>query len=332
MRRVRWDIVLILATLLAIVIAVARGYVIARCGPPAPAAETEPGASQVMLNVYDHREEKIVEVPLETYLVGVVAAEMPVTFHPEALKAQAVAARTYTLFKRAHGGCKRHGSDICTDSACCQAFLSDARMRTKWDGAYEDNLSRIESAVKGTSAEVLVYNGELVEALYHSSSGGRTENAEDAFSSAKPYLVSVMSTNESGTNNLFETVSVSRADFTGRVNAHFSAAKLDQKSLDTQIEIQKTSKTGRVLIVKLGGATATGRELRSLFGLNSTLFTLTVEKSDVRFDVRGYGHGVGMSQTGANGMGLGGRSYREILQYYYTGVSIKTWPLSADGG
>ncbi len=332
MRRVRWDIVLVLATLLAIAVAMARGYVIARCGPPAPAAETEPDASAVMLNVYDHREKKTVEVPLETYLVGVVAAEMPVSFHPEALKAQAVAARTYTLFKRAHGGCKRHGTDVCTDSSCCQAFLSDDRMRQKWGGAYEDNFARVKSAVKDTGGEVLVYGGELVEALYHSSSGGRTENAEDAFSAAKPYLVSVMSTNESGTNNLSETVSVSRADFTERVNAHFSSAKLAEKSLDTQIEVQKTSKSGRVLLVKLGGATATGRELRSLFGLNSTLFTLAVEKNGVRFDVRGYGHGVGMSQTGANGMGLGGRSYREILQYYYTGVSVRAWPLSADGG
>lgn len=276
----------------------------------------------VALSVYDQKQKAALPMELENYLVGVVAAEMPVSFSFEALKAQAVAARTYTVYHLIHGGCQNNGSDICTSSACCQAYADDDRLREKWGEAYQENIDRIAAAVNQTAGEILLYDGAPIDALYHSASGGATENAESAFAVAVPYLVSVPSQNETGTSRLLGEVRISRTDFCKKVNNAYPNAGLTEKQLAQQVEIKKTSDAGRVLQIRLGKTTITGKQLRKLISLDSTMFTLEFDGADIVFHTRGYGHGVGMSQTGANSMALGGRSYREILLYYYTGVSF----------
>lgn len=318
MVRLRMKYVIVIAVLLFAALSLVRGCRLAR-----KKAKDLPGeAADMVISVYDHREKQVKEMPLETYLVGVVAAEMPISFHPEALKAQSVAARTYTLRKLTHGGCRAHDANICTDSGCCQAFLSDARMAGRWGGDLDANRAIASEAVQLTSGEVITYDGELIEALYHSSSGGQTEASEDAFTSAEPYLVSVMSTNESGVSQIKSAVSYTAAQFIKRVAESYPKANLSADTLPDGIEILKASKSGRVLELRLGNTVVTGRQARSLFGLKSTLFTVEATKKGVTFSVSGSGHGVGMSQTGANGMALGGCDYRAILRYYYRGVEI----------
>ena len=326
MYRIRWGRLIILCTAFGVLCAALRGCAMAR--NKSEAEEQTVAAMQVRvvpsvaLSVYDQKQKAALPMELENYLVGVVAAEMPVSFSFEALKAQAVAARTYTVYHLIHGGCQNNGSDICTSSACCQAYADDDRLREKWGEAYQENIDRIAAAVNQTAGEILLYDGAPIDALYHSASGGATENAESAFAVAVPYLVSVPSQNETGTSRLLGEVRISRTDFCKKVNNAYPNAGLTEKQLAQQVEIKKTSDAGRVLQIRLGKTTITGKQLRKLISLDSTMFTLEFDGADIVFHTRGYGHGVGMSQTGANSMALGGRSYREILLYYYTGVSF----------
>lgn len=326
MYRIRWGRLVLSCTVFGVLCVALRGCAMARNKPKAEVQTVTAMQVRVMpavaLSVYDQTQKLVLPMELEHYLAGVVAAEMPVSFSTEALKAQAVAARTYTVYHLLHGGCAKSGSDICTASACCQAYADDDRLREKWGEAYAVNIARIGAAVNETAGEILLYDGAPIDALYHSASGGATENAESAFAMALPYLVSVPSENETGTSRLFGEVRFSATDFCKRVNNAYPNAGLIEKRLEQQVEIKKTSDSGRVLQLRLGKTTITGKQLRKLIALDSTMFTMEFDGADVVFHTRGYGHGVGMSQTGANAMALGGRSYREILLYYYTGVSF----------
>ncbi|MEG1756154.1 MAG: stage II sporulation protein D [Clostridia bacterium] len=316
--RVRWGRVLLLAVLTSVLVLLIRGCVIVRCGGE---KQTE-ADGEIAIRVFDHREDIEKRIPLEIYLTGVVAAEMPVAFPEEALKAQAVAARTYTMYHMLHGGCQKHGTDVCTDSGCCQAYCSDERMREKWNGTYKENRRKVLAAVLGTAGEVLLYDGVPIDALYHSASGGQTENVEDVYAAALPYLRSVMSTAEAGSPRIAGEKSLSRRAFCRAANGKWPGANLKEATLEKNVIITKTTPTGRVQHIRLGGYTATGREVRALFALDSTIFTLSFTQDTAMFSTKGYGHGVGMSQTGANAMALGGRIYQEILFYYYTGTDL----------
>lgn len=325
MDRIQWGRVLLVSLAAAFLVLVIRGCAIAnRNDVSQPDTEAPPtlleGGSSV--RVYDHRAEECLSLPLETYLVGVVAAEMPASFQLEALKAQAVAARTYTLYTLASGGCGAHDADICTSSACCHAYADEARRKRSWGVSYDENEGKIEQAVAETAGQVLLYDGKPIDALYHSSSGGSTENSEDVYSEALPYLRAVESSSEVGSARMTGSVAFSRAAFIERINARFPEAKLNASKLDKQLEILSATGSGRVRSMRLGGAVVTGKEVRQALGLDSTLFVYTLEKREIRFDTRGFGHGVGMSQTGANSMALGGRSYADILLYYYTDVEL----------
>ena len=280
------------------------------------------GNGAAVIAVYDHREEAVRRMDLEDYVLGVTAGEMPASFPEEALKAQAVAARTYALYHMGKGGCGKTGADVCTSSACCQAYCSDARMREKWGRAYRANREKLLSAVSATAGEVLLYEGAPIDALYHSASGGRTENAGDVYTTDVPYLKSVMSTAETGTNRLAGEKRMGRKDFCALVNGKWPGAKLSAGSLEKEFTVTETLPSGRVKTVQVGNETHTGRELRSLLGLDSTLFSVSCTAEEIVFSTKGYGHGVGMSQTGANAMALGGRTYAEILLYYYTDVTL----------
>lgn len=189
--------------------------------------EALPGAT---VRVYDAQAGGVEERLLEEYLVGVVAAEMPVSFHEQALRAQAVAARTYTAYRAAHGGCGAHdGADVCTSSACCQAYATDEALRARWGADYAQNLARVEAAVYETAGEVLLYGGAPIEALYHSASGGYTEDSENVFANAVPYLRAVESPDEVGTSHLTGSVRYARAELCALVNAALPEAALSPR-------------------------------------------------------------------------------------------------------
>ena len=313
----------LLALALLLAAALVRGCIALRADWTAPA----PDAPGTQLLLYDARNEKVLTLPLEEYLFGVVASEMPASFSPEALKAQAVSARTYAArHLRAYGGkaCGAHGADMCSDSTCCQAWRSRADHMARWGDNADFYAHKIDEAVRETAGVVALYAGRPIDALYHSTSGGATENASDVFGADVPYLVSVASPGEESAAHYEDTFTFTPKAFAKAINKKHPEAKLKAGELSEQVKILSRSAGGRVLEVRLGGATVTGRAFRAALDLPSAAFTISFTKDTVRIDTRGYGHGVGMSQYGANAMAREGASYQEILLHYYTGITLGT--------
>lgn len=290
----------------------------------------------VMIRLYIKEADRLVKMDSEEYLKGVVAAEMPPDFEIEALKAQAVAARTI-LMKRARvyggPGCSFHPeADICTDPAHDQAWISPADFRKKYGfWGYLKNWRRISRAVHETKGLVITYNGELIDAVFHSTSGGMTENAEDVWGTAVPYLRSVISDWEGHSPFLYDTKDFKIQDLAALLNITMepSTNEAAGKGLmvtggvnEPIIRALATSQTGRIKVIKIGERLLEGSELRKILGLRSTRFTWQVIGDTVRFTTIGYGHGVGMSQYGADGLARRGKNFREILEYYYTGARV----------
>lgn len=242
---------------------------------------------------------------LNDYLTGVLMGEMPASYPLEALKAQAVAARTYTIRRMEQGG------TLSDDPTVCQAYIPVSRAEEKFGDQTEEYLAKLQQAVTETDGQVLTYDGELIAATYFSCSGGKTESAQAVWGGEVPYLVSVDSPGEEDSSSFSSTESVDMAEFLevlGITSAGIS-------------EITYTDGGGVDTIV-IGGKTFTGLELRELFGLRSTRFTMEITADTVSFSVQGYGHRVGMSQNGARVMAEAGNDYTEILKRYYTGVEI----------
>jgi len=263
---------------------------------------------------------KIVEMDLEEYIVGVVAGEMPASYEPEALRAQAVAARTYTLHLKHNGGCSAHpGADVCTSSGHCQAYRTQEQLKTSWGSHYDEYLAKLRDAVYSTQGEEIYYGGEEIQVFYHSSAGGRTEDCGNVYQESLPYLVSVESEGEESYSNYYGQVTVSYDEFVQKMEAYSPGIRLS----GTADDIGKITRydSGRVKTIKIGDESFTGREIRQVFGLNSTNFTIRAT-DDITFSTVGFGHGVGMSQTGANEMAKNGADYIEILEHYFTGVTI----------
>ncbi len=310
--------VLLAALALGALVLLLRGCVMSRGGQEQALLSEAPE-----LLVFDAEAEALLNMPLEEYIVLCVAGEMPACFEAEALKAQAVAARTYAVCRMsAYGGepCGRGGGEVCTDSGCCQAYASYGELADNWGEDYTYNLARITDAVSATAGIVATYGGKPIEALYHSCSGGHTEDAVNVFSGA-PYLLGVDSPGEEGASSFRAEREYSLREFTRRVNGAYPFAELARRGLDGQVEVLSRYESGRVEKVRLGGVTLTGREFRKLFDLNSANFTLDIS-SVVTISTLGYGHGVGMSQYGANAMAEEGADYREILAHYYTGIAL----------
>ncbi len=251
-------------------------------------------------------------LPLEEYVACVVASEMYGQFEMEALKAQAVAARTY--------GLARVG-DLC-DTVHCQAFATEEELREKQGDEWMDKYwgKFLEAAVE-TEGQVVYYDGELASYLmFHSSSGGRTENSEEVFPYMVPYLRSVKSPYEDDGTHKQETKTVSIDTFVRAVNG---MNRKPIKETDVQkMEITARTTGGRVKTIQIGNNEFTGSEIRDLFGLASANFTYNIEDYHVIFTTTGFGHGVGMSQYGANGMAKKGYNYKQILKHYYTGIDM----------
>ena len=250
-------------------------------------------------------------VPFEQYILGVVSGEMPITFEMEALKAQAVAARTYAMKKMANNYNKNY--DV-VDTVYNQVYLDDEYLKKAWGNNYINNINKIKKAIIETSGEYLSYNGEVIEAFYFSTSTGKTENGEEIFSGNAPYLKSVSSMWDSEVSPVYQTYfSFSKNDF---------IKKLKLSGSDIKITILSTTSTGRIKKIKINNKTYTGSEVQSLLGLRSNYFSINVGDK-VNITCKGYGHGVGMSQYGAHGMAKSGYNYDQILKHYYSGVEIQ---------
>lgn len=279
--------------------------------------------------LYDAQEKAERKLPLEEYLVGVVAAEMPAAFAEEALRAQAVAARTRTVAGlRALGGagCARHpGADICSDSTHCQAWESQAQLRDRWGTDYDAYAKKITAAVEDTRCEILTYAGAPILVLYHAVSGGATEDVEHVFAQALPYLRGVESPGEEGAARYESEQRFSYAWVVEKLNQALPKAELKVDNLSKGLQVLERFDSGRVGKVRVGKTTADGRAIRTALGLYSTNFTFSFEPQEVLVSQRGYGHGVGMSQVGADAMARAGSRYAEILRHFYTGVVIERW-------
>ena len=257
------------------------------------------------------------------YLPGVVRGEMPATFEEEALKAQAAAERTYLYYRMASEPKNSHpDADVCTDPGCCTAWLSEADAQSKWGGKFDQYEAKVQQAVADTDGQVVLYEGAPIMAVFHSSSAGATAASGDVWAAELPYLVSVKSPESpDSVPNYYSVNTFTAESFRTAFLAVHPEAKLSGDTAGWIRDVLLTD-TGRVASATVGGVSVTGKELRSLYGLRSTAFTVEASGDSVTFRVTGYGHGVGMSQYGANELAKEGKTWQEILQWYYTGVTI----------
>jgi len=284
---------------------------------------------QIFISVFDAKTNTVSTVDLEEYLCGVVFSEMPPGFEIEALKAQSVAARSFCVYKMLYSSDdvrkEHHGADICNDYKHCKDYISYDGACEKYGADSIDPLwDKIKSAVDSTKGEIITYESEPAAAVFHAMSGTKTESAQNVWGNAVPYLIAVPSEEEQRKNEIpgyitenilapdqFKNMLISngfRADFP--VNA------------DSWITNFSLNSSGRVDTADICGKTITGRRLREIFSLRSTDFKLEYKNKKFIFTVTGYGHGVGLSQYGANLMAGDGKNYIEILMWYYTGVEI----------
>lgn len=281
----------------------------------------------IKIRVYDGSQKKIVEMNIEDYVKGVVAAEVPALFEEEALKAQAIAARTFASANMNNfggAGCKNNpGADVCS-AVHCQAWISKEERFKNWEAENAVNYwNRISNAVESTKGMVLVYNGELARYIkYHSTSGGKTEDSVNVFNNKIPYLVSVESPGEESSPKYSTTVVIRREEFIKKMKERSPKIKLTSNNLGAQIKILDRTDGERVKNIKIGDKIFTGIDIRWAFLLNSADFTVKVDTKYVTFNVKGNGHGVGLSQYGSNAMAKEGKKYDEILRHYYQGIAI----------
>lgn len=256
---------------------------------------------------------KIEKVFLEDYIVGVVAAEMPASFELEALKAQSVASRTYVLKKISNN--INEDYDI-LDNVNNQVYMDDSQLKNKWGNNYDLYIKKIRTAVYDTAMEYLQYNGEIIDAMFFSTSNGYTEDSGVVFSTSLPYLRSVKSDWDVKVASAFNSsTSMSLQEF---------YEKLGIKYNDTlKIEILERSNSNRIIKLKINNEEFLGKDVYRKLGVRSLDFDLVQVGNNVNITTRGYGHGVGMSQYGAQGMAKEGYNYKEILKYYYVGVDLK---------
>lgn len=275
------------------------------------------------VQVYVADKQKVEEMDINEYLKCVVAAEMPADFEEEALKAQAVAARTYLYahIEEAEKGNvteSHNGAPICTDSKHCQAYISEGKRRESWDDA-DNKWNKISKAVEDTTGQIMTYNGEIISAVFHSTSSGTTEAAVDVWGSEVPYLQSVPSAGDEQSPKYKSELTVSEEEFKNTVSEKIEGTDWT-KGLIGNIS---RSSAGGIVSIDVGGVNIKGTELRNLFSLRSTNVDIVQKDGNVVMSVKGYGHGVGMSQYGANYMASQGKKYDEILKTYYSGIKIE---------
>lgn len=277
------------------------------------------------INVYNADEDKTEEMDMEEYLYGVLSSEMPSTFDEEALKAQAISARTYVVYKIENNINSGHkNAAVCTNSAHCQAYTSyDDLLKKKGKEWIKSDYQKVKKAVDETKGQILTYNDKAILPLYFSTSSGKTENSKDVFSTQYPYLVSVDSPYEENSPKYITTYSIDKNKFIKSLKNIYPSIKLSIDQLENQVKILNRTEGGCVKTIQLGDVKLSGIDIRKILNLNSANFTIEYNNNNMEFIVKGYGHGVGMSQWGAQGMAKEGYKYYDILFHYFKGTDIK---------
>lgn len=267
---------------------------------------------------------KIEELDLDEYVYGVVASEMPASFEIEALKAQAIVARTYTIYKIINNDKKHEGADICDDSTCCQAWISKEDRMKKWDDENKDEYwNKIVSAVDSTKGKIITYEGKPINAFFHANSGGKTETPINVWGGSDyPYLQTVATSGEDAYSQYSSEIVISKGDFEKKIKDVHGNFNIDFSKKDC-IKIEEYTDGGRVKSIKIGNLKLSGVEIRNILGLKSANFEVKTEEDNIVFKVIGYGHGVGMSQTGADSLAKQGKGYEDIIKHFYKNVEIE---------
>lgn len=260
---------------------------------------------------------------MEQYVCNVVSAEMPASYEIEALKAQAVVARTYTLYKAQHP--KHDNADICDSSTCCQAWISKEDRLSKWEENERDNnWTKIVQCVSDTKGKIITYDNAPINAFFHSNSGGTTETASDVWGGENlPYLQVVQTAGEDGYKQFSSEVAFTFDELLNKLKEKYGDISIDF-SKDDDIKILDYTQSGRVKTIKFGNHELSGVETRTILGLKSTNFEFYKSDNNITFIVKGYGHGVGMSQTGADSMAKDGATFEEIIHHFYSNVQINS--------
>lgn len=271
---------------------------------------------------------EVKSMTLFEYLMGVVAAEMPASFPIEALKAQAVSARTYTFYKmrifemNPSSAESHNGAELCADINHCKGYVDVyKKARQLWGEDYSKYMAIIEQSIRETDGEIMEYNNEPIAAVFHSTSAALTENASDIWGGEAPYLVSVESVGSEESPKYKASMTFTRSEFIKKFNEKYKSADLSVKTGEWFKNSTRTE-AGSIISVYVGGVKVSGTAIRTLFGLNSANFTINTTDDSITFNTIGYGHGIGMSQYGARKMALDGSTYDEILNHYYTGITI----------
>lgn len=249
----------------------------------------------------------VINLNMTDYLIGVVSSEMPASFNLEALKAQSVLARTYTL------KAKQTGKKL-TDTVSTQSYIDIDQMKNKWGNSFNTYYNKIKNAVENTNGEYLSYNGNYIEALYHSTNNGKTESSLDVFGNYYPYLVSVSSEYDKNASSYLRTISMPLDTISNKLGLSLNN--------DSVISIISYTDGGNIKEININGNNFSGKKVRELLGLRSADFDISISDNNANITTRGYGHGVGMSQYGANGMANAGYSYKDILSHYYPGTTL----------
>lgn len=249
----------------------------------------------------------VINLNMTDYLIGVVSSEMPASFNLEALKAQSVLARTYAL------KAKQTGKKL-TDTVSTQSYIDMDQMKNKWGNSFNTYYNKIKNAVENTNGEYLSYNGNYIEALYHSTNNGKTESSLDVFGNYYPYLISVSSEYDKNASSYLRTINMPLDTISNKLGL-----SLNNNSV---ISILSYTDGGNIKEININGNNFSGKKVRELLGLRSADFDISISDNNANITTRGYGHGVGMSQYGANGMANAGYGYKDILSHYYPGTTL----------
>lgn len=299
--------------------------------PPTSPPKEEIFVEEIKITVYNASLDKSQEMNLEEYIKEVVAAEMPADFSMEALKAQAVAARTFAYGRMSGVYSSKQGvhdgADVCTESTHCQAWMEKEASMKKWSVLFASrNWGKIEKAVNDTKGLIVVYQGGIANTLFHASSAEKTESVEEVWSgSPVPYLQSVESSGEESSKGYVTTKSLNMEQMLEKLREKYPEVEFSKDDIFESIKILDYTVGGRVKTLRIGEITMKGTEFRTLFGLRSACFTIEQDEGDkLKVTTTGHGHGVGMSQWGADSLAKKGGTFKEILEHYYRGANVIT--------
>lgn len=290
--------------------------------PEVPPAAIDPGEPYKVL---DMASGQVIEVPVRDYVIGAVCAEMPASFHDEALKAQAVAAHTYAerqrIRERRSPTDDLMGADFSNDTSRYQGYFTEAQARQYFGDNFEENYKKISAAADEVLPYIITYDDEPIVAAFHSMSAGKTESAENAWGAAAPYLIPVDSNYDTKAPGYIEEIRLTKDVLRQKLETAFPGIVLGD-DMKFWIAAEESSGSGTVLRAKAGDRSVSGNDLRQALALRSACFDVRCEGEELVFTTRGYGHGVGMSQYGADSMAQNGSNWKEILEHYYPGAEL----------